>query len=401
MKKHLFIWLFAFFGLVSYAQTQLSENAQISLLTCSPGDEAVYTLYGHTAIRVRDVVQTDSVNQRVMDMVFNYGIFDFTKPNFIYRFAKGETDYKLEAYDFRYFLSEYEMHGREVYEQVLNLTYEEKKAIWQALLINLQPENKVYRYNFFFDNCATRPAALIERYINGKLAYPDHTKPKTFREMINHCTRDHPWVTFGCDLIIGCPADRVVTIHESFFIPDYLKNAYSDAWIIHADGTKRRLVSNEMVVAAEVPEETDNHMSVFTPLVCTSLFFFLVLLITLLEWRKKSYFRWLDCILFFIAGMAGCIIFFLSFISEHPAMWPNISIIWLHPLHLAGVILFAVKKLNKAAYYYHFINFVLLLGLLPVWLFIPQHLNVAFIPLIASLWIRSGYGLVRKKVSIV
>ncbi|MDR2918529.1 MAG: DUF4105 domain-containing protein [Tannerella sp.] len=401
MKKHIFSCLLAFVSLVSYAQTRLSEDAQISLLTCSPSDEAVYTLYGHTAIRVRDVIQIDSVNQRVLDTVFNYGIFDFSKPNFIYRFVKGETDYRLEAYDFKHFLPEYEMRGSEVYEQVLNLTYEEKAALWQALLINLQPENKVYRYNFFYDNCSTRPAVLVERCIDGSIAYSDHSMPKTFREMINHCTRNEPWVTFGCDLIVGYPADRIATVHESFFIPDYLKNAYSEAWIIRADGTKRKLVSEETILATVDAEDVNKQPTVFTPFIVTSLFFLLILLITLFEWRKKTYFRWLDCLLFFVAGLAGCIIFFLSFISEHPSMWPNISIIWLHPLHLIGVVLFAVKKLNKAAYCYHFINFVALFGLLPVWFFIPQHLNIAFIPLIASLWLRSEYCLLRKKVSIV
>lgn len=398
MKKHIFSWLFLFVGLVSYAQTRLSENAQISLLTCSPSDEAVYTVYGHTALRVRDVIELDSANKRIVDVVFNYGIFDFSKPNFIYRFVKGETDYRLEAYDFKHFLPEYEMRGSEVYEQVLNLTYEEKNALWKALLVNLQPENKIYRYNFFYDNCSTRPAVLVEQCLNGTIAYSDHSRPETFREMINYCTRNHPWVTFGCDLIIGYPADRVTTVHESFFIPDYLKKAYSEAWIICVDGSKRKLVAEETVLAAEMPEEINNHMEVFTPLVCTSLFFLLILFITLFEWRRKTYFRWLDCSLFFVAGLAGCIIFFLSFISEHPSMWPNLSIIWLHPLHLVGTVLFAVKKLNKAAYYYHFINFVALLGLLPVWFFIPQHLNIAFIPLIASLWVRSGYCLFRKKL---
>jgi hypothetical protein len=122
-----------------------------------------------------------------------------------------------------------------------------------------------------------------------------------------------------------------------------------------------------------------------------------VLGISRIEWKKKKYYRWIDGLLFFIAGIAGCILFFLCFLSEHPSIWPNISIGWLHPFHLVAVVLFIVKKLNKVAYFYHFTNFVALLLMLIAWIFIPQHLNMAFIPLIATLLLRSGYCLIRKK----
>lgn len=400
VKKIIFIGLVTLINLTLNAQIRLSENAQISLLTCSPSDEAVYTVYGHTSIRVRDIIPIDSIQNRVIDTVFNYGIFDFSKPNFIYRFAKGETDYKLLAYDFEHFLVEYQMRGSEVYEQILNLTHDEKNELWQALIINAQPENRVYRYNFFYDNCSTRPAVLIKHVINGTIAFSDHSKPQTFREMINYCTRNHPWITFGCDIIIGCPADRLTTKEESFFIPEHLKNEYAQAWIIRPDGGKQKLILEEHILTEESVDNEYTDTSFFTPLICCSLFFCVILSITLIEWRKKTYYRWLDCLLFLIAGVAGCIVFFLSFISVHPGMWPNMSLVWLHPLHLIGVILFAVKKLKKAAYYYHFINFVALLLVLPAWYFIPQHLNIAIIPLIASLWIRSGYCLIRKKLNI-
>lgn len=392
--KQLLIWLFVFCGIT--AQAQLGENAQISLLTCSPSDRDVYTLFGHTALRVRNVIQKDSVSEQVTDLVFNYGLFHFSKPNFIYRFAKGETDYMLGVCGFDDFLTEYQMRGSEVYEQVLNLDYEEKNALWQALIVNAQPENRVYRYNFFFDNCATRPVVLTEKAVNGHVAYSDHLTPETFREMINYCMRYHPWVTFGCDLVLGGPADRVTTVHESFFIPDHLRKAFDDAWIIRPDGSKQKLVAVGHILAEETLSVEETEKTVFTPLICFSLLFVVILLLSLIERTKKTYFYWLDCLLFFVAGIAGCVLFFLSFISEHPAMWPNISIVWLHPLHLFGVLLFAVKKLNKAAYCYHFINFVALLLVLPVWFFIPQHLNMAFIPLIATLWLRSACYIIRK-----
>ena len=163
MKKNIFLLFLLFTAVSLQAQYPLlSKDAEISLLTVSPSEDEVYTVYGHTALRVRDA-------SKKLDTVFNYGIFDFSKPNFIYRFAKGETDYRLAAQYTRDFLIEYEMRGSEVTEQILDIDSAGKARIWEALMINNRPENRVYRYNFFFDNCATRPAAIIEKLAGGKI----------------------------------------------------------------------------------------------------------------------------------------------------------------------------------------------------------------------------------------
>ena len=178
MKKNLLLLFLLLCLIPAKAQYRLSDEAQISILTAAPSDDEVYTLYGHTAIRVKDSLYK-------LDTVFNYGIFDFSKPNFIYRFTKGETDYKLAAYNFSHYIIEYQMRGSEVTEQVLNLTPEEINKIWNALTVNAQPENAVYRYNFFFDNCATRPVAIVEEQVNGKVKYNNPPEPQTFRDLIN------------------------------------------------------------------------------------------------------------------------------------------------------------------------------------------------------------------------
>ena len=274
---------------------------------------------------------------------------------------------------------------------------EEKEHIWDALLINYRPENRVYRYNFFFDNCATRPAAILEKEINGSVDYQYPYQSQTFRDLINYCTRNHPWLTFGCDLALGSPTDREATQHEMLFLPPYLKEAFSKATITGPDGTIRPLVSETHVIGAGEADEPEKDIwDLFTPLVCAWLLFGIVLGLTWIEWRKKKYFLWVDCVLFSVAGAGGVILFFLSFISVHPCTWPNWSLVWLQPLDLIAVILFCVKKLKKAAYYYHFINFAALTLMLLGWHFIPQHLNSAFIPLVASIWVRSGWGVYRK-----
>lgn len=389
MRRILSILVFICTLLPLSAQVKLSEEAKISVLTSSPYEGEVYTLYGHAAIRVNDPTQK-------IDFIFNYGIFDFSKPNFIYRFAKGETDYKLGGMNFQDYVIEYEMRGSEITELVLNLDPEEKERIWQALVVNIQPENQVYRYNFFFDNCATRLITVIEKHLNGKIDYNNPPETQTFRDLINHCTRNHAWLTFGCDLALGSPTDRVATHYETLFLPMYLKDAFDKATIANPDGSTRKLISQTNLLTTADPEEEGYKDGFFTPIVCSLLLFLLVAGITAYEWKKKKYFRIVDCVLFFIAGIGGVILFFLSFVSVHPCTWPNWSLVWLQPLDLVAVILFSVKKLKKAAYYYHFINFAALTLMLVGWHFIPQHLNAAFIPLVLSLWTRSGYGVYRK-----
>jgi hypothetical protein len=375
----------------SQAQNLLSEKAQISMLTCSSSDGAVYTLYGHTAIRVRDTTG--------LDYVFNYGIFDFSKPNFIYRFTKGETDYMLGVYKYDDFISDYIMRGSEVYEQTFNLQMPEKNALWQALVINALPENRVYRYSFFYDNCSTRPAKLIGRYVSGHLEYENYTERITYRDAINKCTEEYPWLTFGCDLVLGMPADKVMNLKESFFLPENVKKTFANARIVHYDKTSLPLVSASSAIVELIPDD-EPVRSWFTPLLCGCLIFILAAGLTIAEWRTKKYAKLFDILIFTIAGLAGCVLYFLCFISVHRGIWPNISVLWLHPFHLVGVILFAVKKFNKAGYYYHFINFVALFVMSVGWCFIPQHLNIAFIPLIASLLLRSGYRWIRIKENI-
>ena len=139
-----------------------ADSATVSLLTCSGGRE-VYEQYGHTAIRFN--------NNRGTDITFNYGVFDFNTPDFVYRFIKGETDYQLGIEPFEYFRSSYARRGSEVREQVLNLTSDEKVRLFQSLCVNFQPENRIYRYNFFYDNCTLRARDMIEGSVEGGIEY--------------------------------------------------------------------------------------------------------------------------------------------------------------------------------------------------------------------------------------
>lgn len=184
------------------------------------------------------------------------------------------------------------MRGSEVTEQVLNLTPEEINKIWNALIVNAQPENAVYRYNFFFDNCATRPVAIVEELVNGKVKYNDPPEPQTFRDLINYCTRNNSWLTFGCDLALGSPTDRIATPHEMMFLPVYLKDEFEKATIVNPDGSERKLIKQTNRLSEELINDTNTTKEWFTPMLCSMIIFLLVLSITFVEWKRKPISAW-------------------------------------------------------------------------------------------------------------
>lgn len=192
-----------------------TDSIQFSLLTCAPGSE-IYALFGHTAIRYQNF-------SKGVDLVFNYGMFSFDTPHFVYRFVKGETDYQLGITPYSYFESEYAFRGSSVYQQVLNLTYLEKISLLKLLQDNYLPENRVYRYNYFYDNCTTRARDQIERSIQGKVVYPSVDWHKTFRGIVHEFTKGSPWDELGIDLCLGAEADKPIDLRQQMFAPFYMR----------------------------------------------------------------------------------------------------------------------------------------------------------------------------------
>ena len=315
------------------------DSVEVSLLTCSPHEE-IYSLYGHAAIRWHDP-------RNGTDLAFNWGVFNFKKPHFALRFVFGLTDYELGVVPFAYFLEEYRHFGSSVTEQVLNLTAEEKEAVQRALSENMQPENRVYRYNFFFDNCSTRPRDIIEKCLNGTIEYAqreDYTP--THRDMIHVCTRNHPWATFGNDMLLGVKADRKTTLREQEFLPGNLMYDFDRAQIISDDRARPLVKERRMAVPPGVQVvEPDFPL---TPNQCAWVLLALSVAIIAWEWRRQKTFKYWDALLMLVQGLAGCVLTVMIF-SQHPATSLNLQILLLNPLPL--LFLPAVLRRRKSRWW--------------------------------------------------
>jgi len=207
-KTCLLILFFLLSGTGSRAQ---DTDTTFHLITCGPGTET-YSVYGHSALLIV-YNKTDSV--------YNWGMFDFDRPNFAWNFAKGRLNYWLGSEPFSKFLRSYFYEERYVISQKIDLEADEKKMIMDLIHVNLLPENYEYRYDFFYDDCSTRIRDLLEKAIGKDLIYPpDDTDDRpTFREMTGKYQKVYPWLQFGIDLIMGSPGDLEADFRERMFLP--------------------------------------------------------------------------------------------------------------------------------------------------------------------------------------
>lgn len=397
MKKNILIIVPLFlilFTQTTNAQVQLHDSAKVSLLTSSPWHGAVYALFGHTAIRVQD----DSVG---VDAVYNYGYFDSSQPNFMYNFVRGETDYVLGVTTFNDFMYEYEYKGQQVTEQLLNLTTAEKQQLFNALYINSLPENMRYRYNYFYDNCATRPRDMIEEYVNGTINYQSTSSSQSFRDLLHECLDEHKWTKFGVDLMIGSPADREIDVREKMFIPDYLMGSFDGGTMVVNDTLSYPLLlKSDIILELNSERNSAGEQTIFTPFVAAFVLLLLSIIISLLQLANLNKVRpakIYDTFLFGAAGIGGLVLFTLIFFSEHPATNPNWNFAWLNIFALVAAILFWVNSAKKIVYFYHFINFAVITIFILLWWLIPQQLPIATIPFSLSLLVRSGTNLFMKR----
>lgn len=333
MRQLLLIFL-SILGFQSQIQArQLSPDARISILTCNPGTE-VYSMYGHTAIRVSDPTTG-------LDAVFNYGVFSFEAPNFIYRFAKGQTDYLMVGQKFSSFLPEYEKDKRSVYEQVLNLSPEGKIKLFEALLENAKPENREYRYNFFMDNCATRVRDMIERNTGLSVVFPEDHPTKSYRDLIKEFHHSFRWIDLGIDLLVGKKAEQPVSAYGQMFLPEYLQVQFASAEIT-IDGKTQPLVLETRTLVEHPNTKLNSDLP--WPAIVFGLFFLVVTGISVHGYFREKNNDWLDYWLFGLSGFAGLIIGWFTLYSEHPAMSPNFNLLWAFPANLFFAFVWRFKK---------------------------------------------------------
>ena len=308
------------------------DSIEVSLLTCQPHD-AVYSLYGHTAIRVENAATGD-------DMAVNYGVFDFNTDNFVLKFVFGQTDYMMGIYDFKDFLREYEYWGSGVYQQHIDLTTAEKAVFMHRLAENALPQNMIYRYNFYYNNCTTRARDIIFSCLDSIIA-PQREARQTFRQLIHMKNEEHLWARFGNDMLLGVGSDKMATSEEAEFLPEELMHDFDSMLVKRSDGSVRALVDTAFwVLQPGVPRTNTEYSNIqITPSQCAwgflcAILAYLLVSIALLRKNSDTTRKWTGrvdyaiCCLYAATGLPLMLMLF----SEHPTVSLNLQMLLFCPL---------------------------------------------------------------------
>jgi len=362
------------FGLCEFQQARAQSemlDVRISLLTCTPGPD-LYSVFGHSAIRVQS-----EITGRTVDWVYNYGTFQFDD-SFYLKFARGKLDYILSKSDFADFQYEYIVTGRGIFEQELKLDDNQKNELIGLLEENHKPENRIYRYHFFYDNCSTRIRDIVVKSTNGSVNFTyTYGAEYTFRQSIQKYLDYMPWSDFGIDIALGMPCDKVMQKGDAMFLPDSIMNEFNYAAI------------GESSLAFPINEilPTDFELippGFFTPMVVFILFLIVHVAIGIFFAKRKKMFQITDRTILLVTGLLGLLIVFLWFFTDHTTTKWNLNILWANPLNL--ILAFALPS-RKSKFVNQYIQgyFLILVLFLSGYFFLPQEFNAAILPLIFAL----------------
>lgn len=354
------------------------KGMKVYLLTCGPGEKS-YSLFGHTAIRVRQPMKGD-------DIVINYGIFSFAQDYFVLRFVFGITDYKMGICGFTDFEEEYRNEGRWVYQQELNLSTKEKELLARAIDINYEPQNRTYRYNCFYNNCTTKARDIIADNINGEIIYTDTERENiSFRDLCHSKTYNHRWSQFGNDLLLGIKADLPVDRNEQQFLPENLMKDFRTAVISDNNGNRRKLVCSEGYILKNTNDQQSVTCPWTTPRALIIFISLLIICVTLYEVYSRKTFWLLNPLLLSTTGLAGIILFVMIF-SQHPTVNINLQILILNPISIFMAIPLAKRERKGYSSWWHTAYIICLTTGIVAGLF--QHFAEGILILALSLLIR-------------
>jgi len=382
--KKLFI-IFFFISFTIEAQSlQLSSKAEISIITCEPGHTELFTTFGHSAFRVKDLPNG-------IDKVYNYGTFNFNTDNFYVQFVRGKLLYDLRVSDFNNFLRAYHYEKRWVKGQVLDLNLMEVQQVFDFLENNAKPENRSYQYDFFFDNCSTRLYDVLEDVLGEKLIFNNNYDENNYshRDLIQLYLGNHPWGDFGIDLALGSVIDHQATSKEYLFLPDYVFKAFTRIKI--REGNIEKPIIKRTDIILKENGSTKYKKGLLTPMNVFSFLALLVLVFTYLDFKKNQRNKTLDFLIFSITGLLGILILLLWFVTDHTATAKNTNILWAFAPNIIIAFL-QLKSRNRKWMQNYMVALLILLDIgILLWIFKIQIYSIAIIPIFIALYIRYIY----------
>ncbi|MGK0413356.1 MAG: hypothetical protein ACJA1B_001559 [Polaribacter sp.] len=387
-KKYSITLFFLLFIPMLQSQVQLSVYSEISMVTAGPGTE-LYEAFGHSAIRIKDPVLR-------LDLIYNYGMFDFNAPNFYSNFTKGKLLYLLARYDFKYFLASYKKDKRWVKQQVLNLDQQQKQAFFVYLENNALPENATYLYDPYFNNCATKLRDITTNILENKVKFSDHhiDKNQSFRQLMDKEIPWNTWGSFGINLALGSKLDAKANFKQYMYLPDYVYTIFKNS-TVYVKNKPKKLVKREDILLDY--KELEQEIALFNPLLIFSTISLIGIFFTFRDFKKKKRTKWIDFALLFTTGIIGILITFLWFFTNHSTTPNNFNFLWAFAPNI--IIAFSILKEHPKKWMQTYFKFLgVLLIIIPIlWILEIQLFPISIIPLLMLLFFR--YLFLSKKLN--
>ncbi|PQJ81622.1 lipoprotein N-acyltransferase Lnb domain-containing protein [Polaribacter glomeratus] len=380
MKKKYILLFFLFAFIKPYnSQVNLSVYSEVSLITAGPGTE-LFEAFGHSAIRIKDPVLQ-------IDLIYNYGMFDFNAPNFYSNFTKGKLLYSLGRYNFEYFLESYKKDKRWVKQQVLNLTLQEKQTFFKYLENNALPENATYLYDPYFNNCATKLRDITISILGNKVVFIDENidKNQSFRQLMNKEIHWNTWGNFGINLALGSKLDQKATSDQYMYLPKYVYAIFKNSQLFIRNQPENIILREDVLLDFE---EQKQELSIFNPFLIFSILSFVGIFITISDYKKEKRSKWLDFTILFTTGVAGVLIIFLWFFTDHSTAPNNFNFLWAFAPNLIIAFLMLKNNQQKWMKFYFIFSLVLLINIPILWISEVQLFPVAVIPVLMLLFFR-------------
>lgn len=374
------IVLFSTQCLLSSAQLKMSTYSEVSLLTIGPGDQ-LNDAFGHSGIRIKDPMFN-------LDIVFDYGRYDFSAEGFYINFAKGKLDYEIGWTNFERFISYYSAQKRRVTSQIIELDLDEKQRLFELLQQKIQPQNKTYPYDFFYNNCATKiKDDIIEVSKNPLiLVQPEGFSLMTFRDLIRTHVPSNSWGGFGIDLALGSVIDQQASLEEHLFLPSYLNLILG---LSKFEVSDKNVVKETRVLSSLQNPYPNNFWS--SPLFVFGILSIISLILTVLNYKSGHRSKILDLLIFFTTGFVGLILTLLWFGTDHTATAYNYNMLWACVFNLMFIPTLLNNKVHIRFVGYLKFTVLLLFLMLLHWLTGVQSFNVAVLPLWIALMTRYFY----------
>lgn len=338
----------------------LSKEAKISVITCGLGNET-YSYFGHTAIRVADPGNN-------IDVVYNYGAFDFSTPNFVAKFAKGDLQYFVVVHSFSDFINDYTSEKRSILEQELLISQESKQKLFDNLNTTLASEDRYYTYKFIDKNCTSMVVDVINKSLDGEIITKKGDTDKTYRSILFPYFNGHFYDQLGTSIIFGTKVDQLGT---KIFLPFELKNSLEKTTFQnHPFVSKTQTLLH---FEKEIPSSWWNN--IYTYLIILG---FVVL----------AHNKIVDKIYLLILSFIGIFFVAVGFYSLHQELAMNYNVLLFSPLLLVLIFLSVIK--NKRWTYRFAVLHLLFLIVYTIFL-----INKAHFLIVLPMIITSGFVLVR------